>query len=220
VEGSKQISELANRRVLELLIFSPERISPTRSLLEKARRSVQVPDKLFRSLSEVESTQGILGFFSKPSWTWSDIKPYVLYLDRIQDPGNLGTLLRTAAATGIFSIVMSPGTVSCFKNKVVRSSAGYLFGVSFLQGLPVSSLFERNYRLFAARPREGRPVFEVPHDPPLALIMGSESKGVNLSQIETPVESIHIPMAKNTDSLNVAVAGSILMYEVLRSKLS
>jgi TrmH family RNA methyltransferase len=219
VEGSTRIAELARSQALELLIFCPERISPSRELLEKARNTVELSDKLFSCLSTVESPQGILGFFTKPSWTWSDIKPCVLYLDRLQDPGNLGTLLRTAAATGIFSIITSPDTVSCFKNKVVRSSAGYLFNVSFLEGVSLASLVEREYRLFAAYPREGRLVFEVTFEPPLALIVGSESRGIDPSKIKDYAEPIHIPMAADTDSLNAAVCGSILMYEVFRSKL-
>ena len=219
MEGSRKIDELAKRQVLELLIFCPERITPSHALLKKARNSVQLPEKLFRSLSNVESPQGILGFFSKPSWRWSDVKSDLLYLDRLQDPGNLGTLLRTAAATGVFSIITSPGTVSCFKNKVVRSSAGYLFSVPFLEGVPIAALVERHYHLFAAYPREGRMLFEVPFESPLALIVGSESQGVDLSEFKDYVDPIHIPMAAGTDSLNAAISGSILMYEVLRRKI-
>ena len=213
------MTELARHQILELLIYCPERIVPSRDLLAGARKSVSLPEKLFSSLSDVESTQGILGFFSKPSWTWSEIRSHVLYLDRLQDPGNLGTLFRTAAATGEFSIITSPGTVSCFKNKVVRSSAGYLFDVSFLEGVPISSLVERKFSLFVAHPREGGSLIEAVFEPPLALILGNEGGGVDLPEINELVKPIHIPMSSQTDSLNVAVSGSILMYEVIRSKL-
>jgi TrmH family RNA methyltransferase len=219
VEGKAQLSELAQKHLPELLLYCPELCSPSSQLLEAAHHCVELPIKLFKSLSEVESTQGILAFFSKPIWNWADITPYVLYLDRLQDPGNLGTLLRTAAATGVFSIVTSPGTVSCFKNKVVRSSAGYLFDVPFLQEQELSTLMRRAYRIFVALPNAGQSLFKTVFEPPLALIIGSESKGVDLTQLGSQVESIHIPMAGSADSLNAAVSGSILMYESIKHKL-
>ncbi len=219
MEGARQVVELARHQVLELLLVCSENFSSSRTLLQQAQKCVRLSEKLFSALSDLESPQGVMGFFSKPDWTWSDITSHVLYLDRLQDPGNLGTLLRTAAGTGLFSIITAPGTVSCFKNKVVRSSAGYLFSVPFLEHLPLSALPERNYRLFAAHPRKGRSLFEVSFEPPLALIVGSESQGADLSQIKAPVEFVHIPMAGTTDSLNAAVSGSILMYEVVRTQL-
>jgi TrmH family RNA methyltransferase len=219
VEGLKQVRELARRQVLELLLYCPDRVSPPKDLLDQARDTVQLPEKLFASVSEVESSQGILGFFAKPYWNWSDIKSHVLYLDRVQDPGNMGTLLRTAAATGIFSVITSPGTVSCFNSKVVRSSAGYLFSVTFLEGESITSLAKRDYRLYAAHPRTGKMIYEISFEPPLALILGSESRGIDPAEILEPAEFVYIPMDSGTDSLNVSVSGSILMYEVLRSKI-
>ena len=179
-----------------------------------------MPEKLFSGLSDVKSAQGVLGFFSKPEWRWSDLTSYILYLDRVQDPGNLGALLRTAAATGIFSVVTSPGTVSCFNSKVVRASTGYLFSVPCIQGLPIHALVERDYQLLVAHPRDGKSVYDVQVDPPVALVVGSEGSGVDDSSFGESVQRIHLPMDLETDSLNAAVSGSILMYEVLRRTIS
>jgi len=218
VEGRTQVTELARNHVLELLLFRSGVLTPSHRLFRQALQAFPLSGELFATLTRVESTQGIIGFFAKPSWTWSDMTPYVLYLDRLQDPGNLGTLLRTAAATGLFSVITSPGTVSCFKDKVVRSSAGYLFHVPFLEAIPLPVLVERKYRLFVAHPRAGKSAFEVVFDSPLALVVGSESDGVDLSQIEVPAQFLHLPMHHTSDSLNAAVAGSVLMYEVIRNK--
>lgn len=218
VEGIAQVSELAERLSPELVIYCPELCLPPAALKEKAGQSIALPKRLFLALSDVKTSQGILAFFPKPDWHWQDITPSVLYLDRLQDPGNLGTLLRTAAATGLFSVITSPGTVSCFKKKVVRSSAGYLFEVPFLQGVELSSLAERSYRLFAAFPKGGRALAETKFEPPFALIIGSESKGVQLPKGGYLVEPVSIPMPGNTESLNAAVSGSIVMYEIIRRK--
>jgi TrmH family RNA methyltransferase len=219
VEGKVQIAELARKNQPELILYCSEFFSPGSELHLEARNCVELPKKLFSELSQVKTTQGVLAFFRKPAWNWSDITPYVVYLDQLQNPGNLGALLRTAAATGIFSIVTSPGTVSCFNNKVVRSSAGYLFDVPFLEGEDLSSLSKRSYRLFVALPTGGKACFAINFEPPLSLIIGSESRGADLAQTGPQAEPLSIPMLGPTDSLNAAVSGSILMYEVMKQKL-
>ena len=135
VEGWKAIEELASKHSPELLLFSDPQDLRLKQLLECSLDNVQLSSKLLKGISALESPQGVMAFFEKPCWDWKDLTPWILYLDQLQDPGNLGTLLRTAEATNMFSLVTSPGTVSCFNSKVVRASTGALFKVPLLLGI-------------------------------------------------------------------------------------
>lgn len=218
VEGWKQIEELAERHRVELLLYSDPSDSRVDGLLARSQETVQLPPRLLKSLSTVESPQGAVAFFQKPSWTWKNVTPYILYLYQLQDPGNLGTLLRTARATGIFSLVAGPETVSCFNSKVVRASAAALFSVPFLQGIEMEELSRHGYKLWAAVSREGVSLFQARFEPPLAVLIGSEGAGLDPEVVEKADEKVHIPMHRESESLNAAVAGSLILYEIFRQQ--
>lgn len=165
------------------------------------------------SLSAVRASQGVVACFDPPAWQWSDISPYVVLLDGIQDPGNLGTVLRSAAAFG-FSLVTSPGTVSCRNDKVIRASAGYLFRVPFLEGVEPAKLKSRGYRLCWADAHGSTEAARLEAVAPLALVIGREGGAVPPPGEQT----IRIPMSQGVDSLNAGVAASLLMYEVFRRR--
>ena len=217
VEGLRQIHTLSSRFPIELLLFC-ETGTWLDNLSARARRSVRLSPPLLNSLSSLKNPAPVLAFFPKPRWTWEDLTEWVFYLDRLQDPGNLGTLLRTAAATGIFTLAMSPGTVSCFNAKAVRASSAALFSVPFLEGVEPSDLTDRGYTLWAADSRRGDSLFSVRFKPPLALLLGNEGAGLEPSRDAAAHRRVHIPMSEATKSLNAAVAGSILAYEVLRQQ--
>ena len=216
VEGWKQIKDLSAQRPIELLLFSegPER--GIKDLVSRSTESVQLAPALLKSLSSLDSSQQILAFFEKPAWSWNDLTPRVLYLHKLQDPGNLGTLLRTARATGIFSVATSPHTVSCFNAKVVRASAASLFSVPFLEGIEAGEFKSRGYRIWVTTPRDGKSLFEASFDSPLAIVIGNEGQGLDATVLELADHHLHIPMQPQVESLNAAVAGSLVLYEVFR----
>ncbi len=160
----------------------------------------------------------MVAFFEKPAWKWEDLTPWVLYLDQLQDPGNLGTLLRTARATGMFSVATSPGSVACFNSKVIRASAGSLFAVPFLEGLELEELQDRGYALSAATLQDGQSLFEARFESPQAIIIGNEGSGPTASTLGLADDQFHIPMRGRSQSLNAAVAGSLIAYEIFRQK--
>jgi RNA methyltransferase, TrmH family len=215
VEGRRQAMEVSRERPPALLLLSREDVPGAAELAGRASRVVVLGDRLLEGASRVRSPQGIIAFFEKPVWTRADLTPFVVFLDRLQDPGNLGAILRTAAATGRFSLVSAPGTVSRFNDKVVRASAGYLFGVPFLEGVPLEDLARLKYRVFVADPGADADYFDEAFEPPLALALGTEGAGIDLPSA-VPHRRLRIPMDAGVDSLNVAVAASLLMYEVLR----
>lgn len=207
---------MAAKQPIELLLFADGQGPRLTQLISQSQQSIRLPDHLLQALSSLQTSQGVLAFFGKPVWHWEDLTPCVLYLDQLQDPGNLGTLLRTARATGIFSVITSPGTVSCFNPKVVRASVAALFSTPFLEGVPLEELVNRGYCLWATTPREGTSLFRARFQPPLAIVLGNEGSGLAKAALERSFRRLLIPMHPEAESLNAAVAGSLILYEVTR----
>ena len=221
-EGWKLIEDLAQDHPIRLLLFSKSLTQETDGRLDKLRHRSQdsacLDGRLLKSLSAVETPQGILAFFDKPSWTWEDLGPYLLYVHEIQDPGNLGTLLRTAAATGLFNLVTSPGTVSCFNPKVIRASAGAILRVPLLEKIGPDTLKAQDLCLWLATPEKGDSLFQVDLRPPLAVVIGNEGASPPSSLLKQADKLLQIPMKAGTDSLNAGVAGSLILYEAYRQR--
>ncbi len=213
VEGPKQVLDLVPRHKIELLLHSADdSIAPI--LSRQAPPTVRLRSSLFARLSGVRSPQGLIAFFQKPVWHWDDASEWILYLEGMQDPGNLGTLLRTAWATGLFSLVTGRESVSFFNSKVVRASSGALFEVPFLEGISLSDLKGRNYRLIAACSSGRNGLLDRRFAPRTAFLVGSEGRGVTREALEMSEETLRIPMEPGSDSLNSSVAGSLIMYQV------
>ena len=199
-------------------------------LLAEKRVPVEiVPDKVIRSLSESTSPQGIIAVVKMPLPALADLWKLppreILVLDRVRDPGNLGTILRTANWFGIPAIACSNACVDLYNSKVLRSSAGSLFqlplildDVNLTQLLP--ELLEHNYNLFVANPAAQQSYLDVEFRRPFALIVGSERQGVEKAVYSFPLQEICIPRRGRAESLNVAMATAILLAaatKVLRS---
>jgi len=220
ITGLKQIRDIISFQSIELLLHTDSVPSTEKLRMEqKARKSVLLPERLMDRIVPIENSQGLLAFIKKPKWDWSDLTSFVIILDRIQDPGNLGTIFRTAAATGIFTIITTPGTVSVFNTKALRASSGLLFKVPHLIGKTIPEILERNFNIYAADAEGKDSVFETEFIPPLALILGNEGQGILLEEDLKQFLKVKIPMAESTDSLNVGVCGSIIMYEIFRRNL-
>jgi TrmH family RNA methyltransferase len=218
MESPKQIEELSREHSIELLLFSDASQIQAQKLLPRSRQAQCLSDELLEQLSNLRSSQQVVAFFEKPAWTWEDLTPWVLYLDQLQDPGNLGTLLRTAHATGIFSVATSPKSVSCFNSKVIRASTGSLFAVPFMEGLKLEELQDRGYAVSAATLQEGPSLFAASFEAPQAVIIGNEGAGPTTSTLALTDDRFHVPMQGNSQSLNAAVAGSLIAYEIVRRR--
>ena len=186
-------------------------------------KAFSLPEKLFDELKETETSQGIIAAVKKPVFEESktDGGNY-LVLDRVQDPGNIGTLLRTADAAGFELAVIVKGTADPFSAKVVRSAAGSLFRLPLYFAEDNDDLIEfvhsRGKRLIASVLGGDKAYYECDLKRNAAIIVGNEGNGIDPDLIERADEKITIPMAGNTESLNASVAGGILMYERIRKE--
>jgi len=179
-----------------------------------------VSESLMKSLSETETPQGILAVLTDSRLPIPDSPNFILIPDQIRDPGNLGTLLRTAGATGVQAVLIPPETTDAFAPKVVRSGMGAHFR------LPIHSMtwdeikqISKSANLFVyLADMDGRSCWETDLRQPLALIIGGEAEGASEQARKSANEQISIPMMGKMESLNAGVAGSVLMFEVVRQR--
>jgi TrmH family RNA methyltransferase len=182
----------------------------------------EVSTSLMKLLSETESPQGIVAVLELNQLPLTNHPNFILIPDKIRDPGNLGTLLRTAAAASVQAVLIPPETTDAFAPKVLRSGMGAHFR------LPIHSMSwdeilrfcdSANQRIYLAD-MDGQSCWETDLCQPLALIIGNEAEGASESAKQLANQKISIPMNGNIESLNAGVAGSVLMLEVVRQRLT
>lgn len=187
-------------------------------LLARGIEVEEVSKHLMKSLSDTETPQGILAVLELSQLPIPDDQNFVLIPDQIRDPGNLGTLLRTAAAAGVQAVFLPPETTDAFAPKVVRSGMGAHFR------LPIRTMKwekirrETNDLQVYLADMDGTSCWETDLRGPLVLIVGSEAEGASEEARELATQKISIPMSGNVESLNAGVAGSVLMFEVVRQR--
>ena len=187
-------------------------------------RLIAVGPAELEALSDTEHPQGIVAVVEPRAWSLEDIATpagsVLLVLDAVQDPGNVGTMLRTALALGAAGIVALPGTAELANPKVLRGSMGAAFRLPAAAADPAALLAwveARGIELLVAA-ADGVPVSRRSRSgrPPLALVVGNEGAGVGPILASAARTRVGIPLAPGVESLNVAVAAGILLYEVLR----
>jgi TrmH family RNA methyltransferase len=180
-----------------------------------------VSSKVMRAVSDTETPQGILAVMGMRSLPIPEVLDLVLVLDQLRDPGNLGTILRSAAAVSVQAVFLTPGTADQFSPKVMRGAMGAHFRI------PVhnadweeirSRLVDSGLRSYLAAVNRGQVYYQVDYRPPLALIIGGEANGAGETAYQTAESLIHIPMPGGGDSLNSSVAAGILLFEIVRQR--
>ncbi len=190
-------------------------------VIAKNIRLHEVSSKLFCSISDTVNSQGILAIAPMPQIDVSDTNgletaKLSIILDRIQDPGNLGTIIRTADAAGIRDVVLIKGTTDPFSTKVLRSTMGSIFDVRlhFMETEEVIHLMKENgIRLTVTSLEASNFHYELSVANPLSLVIGNEGNGVSKAFNEAADELIKIPMYGGAESLNASVAAGIVMYD-------
>jgi TrmH family RNA methyltransferase len=185
-----------------------------------------LPDKLFASAVPSETPQGVAALVKWKEFSVEDVLARVqagplLAIAGIQDPGNLGTILRSAEAFDAGGILLGEGTVSALNPKVVRASAGSVFRLPVARAKLSDALGlmkEHGFRLVATSSHNGKPLSEANLSAPLAIFIGSEGAGVPRDLLTQMDETVAIPHSPKVESLNAGVAASILLYEVARQR--
>lgn len=184
---------------------------------------LRVTNGVLQGLTDTSTPQGIAAIVEIPDTSLAALPPeasFVLVLADVRDPGNAGTLIRSALGAGADAIVFSTGSVDPFGPKTVRASAGALFGLPVLQGSfedAVTRLKEKSF-LIVGTQAGSPPIHSLDLTGPVAFVLGNEAWGLSASMEVLLDEKVGIPMPGPTESLNVAVAGSILLFEAARQR--
>ncbi|MBT9151973.1 MAG: 23S rRNA (uridine(2479)-2'-O)-methyltransferase [Firmicutes bacterium] len=229
VEGARAASEaLSSGHALACLVNASEHGRDSLvALLEQARSSsveiVPVEALLFAALCETLSPQGamvIVRDIVTPLGALIGAAPRLIVIaDAVQDPGNLGTLLRIADGVGADAFVATSGSVDIYNGKVVRASMGSLFHLEIAKDAAsaevISMLCRKGYSIVAADPRGTNLHYEFRYQAPLAVVFGNEGAGLSPSWRDT-AQLVRIPLWGRAESLNVSVAAGVLLYEIIR----
>lgn len=209
VEGKHLVEEAKNAGVLETLIVTE---GETYTLDVE---TMIVTKEIMKTLSDVDTPQMVLGVCRKLESQVIGRK--LLLLDGVQDPGNLGTILRSSVAFHIDTVVLGPTCVDLYNPKVIRSSQGMIFHQNILTmdlTKCIQELKEKNIPIFGTKVDGGNSIKSFPKREDFAIIMGNEGNGVSTELLNMCDDYLYIDMKETCESLNVAVATSIILYEL------
>ncbi|QQY80373.1 TrmH family RNA methyltransferase [Keratinibaculum paraultunense] len=232
VEGINIVKECINNNYpLICIIYSDELLNVKGgwelfNRISSHPKLIHITNQLYREISNMENPQGIMGVseFNINSIHEISLKEdsSLLLLDRLQDPGNMGTIIRSADAFGIDGIIITKGCVDVYNPKVIRSTMGSIFRVPiFYEDDPIfaiNKLREEKVKIYATSLEGSIYIYEANFKLPFLLVIGNESSGVSSNIYSVSDSLIKIPMIGDAESLNAAVASSIIMYESIRQR--
>lgn len=228
VEGSRLLEEAFSEEKLRKFYISETFSTHEKEWVEKIAKDVPfevVSDSVFKAVSDTVTPQGVLGVVQMPEYLPDELlraeKKHYLLLDDLRDPGNLGTIMRTAEGAGMSAVILSKNSVDMFNPKVVRSTMGSVFRVPFCYVENLSEVIDRLKKqipvygcVMEGNLRYDEPVYK--HG--AGVVIGNEANGISVEVRKHLSETIRIPMAGKLESLNAAVAAAVLMYEMAKGE--
>ncbi len=235
-EGAKMYQEAPEALVREVYITQEylQRLGRTHSgdeaIMQKLERTgyEEVAEDIFMKMSDTQTPQGILAVVEQPEYRLDALmrqeNPLFVVLENIQDPGNLGTILRTGEGAGITGVIIGGGTVDIFNPKVIRSTMGSIYRVPFLYEADLLKVMERLHavgvKTYAAHLRGENYYNGCSFIGPTAFLIGNEGNGLTAALADAASSCLRIPMEGEVESLNAGVAAALLMYEAHRQRHS
>ena len=177
-----------------------------------------VSDEVMKEMSETITPQGILAICNIPRNDFSSIplngSRKFIYLSEVQDPGNAGTILRSADAFGMDAVITSPGSVDMYSPKVVRSTAGSLWHIPVFESVAIQDLLALGIKAFSLGALGTKTLSSFATTGDTVAVFGNEARGLSTAQEVAQIEVVSIPMPGNAESLNLSAAASIVMYHL------
>ncbi|MEN6567770.1 MAG: RNA methyltransferase [Veillonellales bacterium] len=189
---------------------------------------MQVSDSIYSKVTDTDQPQGLMVLVGKKRYQFDDVilnkqNPLILVLDGLQDPGNVGTIIRTADAAGCSGVLMTKGSADLFSGKTVRAGMGSIFHLPIIEGLGcgelVALLSEYHIPLMATALTDSEIYFSSDLTMPVAVVFGNEGNGVQKELLQRAKVKLYIPILGKAESLNVAAAASVILYEAVRQRL-
>ena len=222
IEGLRFVEEAIKSKVsIDSIIFTESFKEKNPDLFLKINENIkliQMNEALLKQLCSTENPQGIVGVINMQNKELK-IGELVILVDKVQDPGNMGTIIRTAHAAGAAGIVMTKGTVDIYNDKTLRSTMGSIFYIPIVEDDSldfVKSLKKEGYKLVVSSLQGKNNFFEENLQGKVMIAVGNEGNGVSDEVYDIADIKVKIPMPGEAESLNVAVATSIMIYEKIR----
>lgn len=233
VEGIRIIRDaLASNKKIQYILFDEKLYTVAggeallNDLMGNNIKIYEIPNKIYMNLSDTQNPQGIMAILPMEDYdldhVLDDSKDLFLVLDRVQDPGNLGTIIRTADAAGFSAVILAKGCVDLYNLKTIRSTMGSIFHFPIIQGDEtmdiIKKLKSKDIKIVSTSLETEKYYDEVNYNERTAFIIGNEANGVLEEVLECSDELVKIPMMGKAESLNASIAASIMMYEAVRQK--
>lgn len=226
-EGTKIVKEADPNSVVTY--FVSENCDDLKTFEDLAGKGVGpeiVSSSVFNSISTQKTPQGVIAVIRKKTWTIEDIisagDPLIVLLENVQDPGNVGTIFRTAEAAGATGLLLTDGCADPYGPKTVRSTMGSLFRVPFIYGGSAADYLKRlreaGIRSYSLSLDASIPYDTADLSSPAAILVGNEGNGLLSETVSLSDHNIHIPMCGSVESLNAAIAASVVLYEASRQR--
>jgi TrmH family RNA methyltransferase len=231
VEGVKLVEEAVkeNAKIKQIIVCEDTTRTyeiPTHIMLEIARyECISVSNKIFNIITQVTNPQGIMAIIEKNAQDAQIdyTQDIIVVLDDVQDPGNLGTILRTVDSIGLNQIIVSKGTADAFNSKVVRSTMGAIFRIKIIEvenlAQAIKEMRKHHFKLMVTSLQTKNSIYDIDFNKKI-IVIGNEANGVSKEIQDMADEKAKIPMLGRTESLNASVAAGVVMYEYVRQKLS
>lgn len=228
VEGIRMCSEIPKNDINELYV-SESGYDKYQDYIKKISiEPVVVSDKVFCTMSDTNTPQGIMALVKIKDYKLEDVckecskqLPFILIMDKLQDPGNMGTIIRTAEGAGVTGIIISSDSVDVYNPKVIRSTMGSIFRMPiYISSNLVNDINEikkKGVVIYGAH-LDGKDLYEKNMEGACAFLIGNEGNGLSEDVSCTADELIKIPMNGNVESLNAAISTAIISYEVMRQR--
>ncbi|MGX2960811.1 TrmH family RNA methyltransferase [Peribacillus sp. JNUCC 23] len=218
IEGFHLVEEaLKESDIVREVIVSIEAVIPGKFKLE-GTEVTYVTSEVLHAISDTETPQGIAAICDQKKIRFEDLSPKkVLLIDAVQDPGNIGTMIRTADAAGIDAVILGEGCADAYNPKVIRSTQGSIFHMPVLKGNLteiIGTLKEQNIPVYGTALEKAVSYDQVEKSETFALLVGNEGQGVDKKLLAQTTQNLYIPIFGKSESLNVGIAAGILMYHL------
>lgn len=222
VEGIKMVKEAIseNQEIALIAIREDFKID----FDTKKMKIVTISNKIFNDISDVKTPQGILAVIKKNQNNQIETNSdYILALDSLQDPGNMGTIIRTADSANINQIIINKTTVDPYSPKVIRSTMGAIYRTNIIEvedlKATLKEMKSKGFQIITTDLKATQSIYDINYNNKTVVVIGNEANGVSQEILQTADKKVIIPMLGKTESLNASIAASIMIYEYVRQKI-
>ena len=222
VEGIKMVKEaISENQEIELIAIREDfKID----FDTKKIKIVTISNKIFNDISDVKTPQGILAVIKKNQNNQIETNSdYILALDSLQDPGNMGTIIRTSDSANINQIIINKTTVDSYSPKVIRSTMGAIYRTNIIEvedlKATLKEMKSKGFQIITTDLKATQSIYDINYNNKTVVVIGNEANGVSQEILQTADKKVIIPMLGKTESLNASIAASIMIYEYVRQKI-